>query len=417
MDAEIRMRVADSSLVMVLNCGSSSLKFQVIGFPQQAVLAAGQVERIGQDVPAYFSCKDGQGSPVFAQDVTAQDHTAAVMCVTDALTKGDNPLIPAKDAIAAVGHRVVHGGETFNSSVIITEEVIACIEECATLAPLHNPANLEGIRASQKVLPDIPHVAVFDTAFHQSLPPHAFHYAIPYDYYTRDHIRRYGFHGTSHKYVTKAYAACVNRPVNDVNVITCHIGNGSSVTAVRQGMSIDTSMGFTPLQGVIMGTRSGDIDPAVIFYLMHHYHMSAEDVNTLLNKKSGVLGFTDISSDMRDIEAAVENGHERAQKVYDMYAYSIAKYIGAYSATLPHTDAIIFTAGIGENSGMMRQRVCDFLPGLHLTLDQQKNAERGKALCVSAADSAVAIWAIPTNEEGEIASETYTLITENTPLP
>lgn len=410
MGTEIGARMSENTLILVLNCGSSSLKFQVLEFPAENVIAAGQVERIGQDVSAQLKCTDANDTTVKAP-VDAPDHTAAVGCMIDALTSGDTPIVPDKSAIKAVGHRVVHGGETFNSSVFIKEDVIQCIEECCTLAPLHNPANLEGIKAAEKTLPGVPNIAVFDTAFHQTLPPHAFHYAIPYTYYTNDRIRRYGFHGTSHHYVTETFAACTQRDVNDVNLVTCHIGNGSSITAVKNGKSIDTSMGFTPLQGVIMGTRSGDIDPAVIFYLMEHYEMSVDDVNTLLNKKSGLLGFSDISSDMRDIESAVEEGNERAIKIYDMCAYSIAKYIGQYVALLPSTDAIIFTAGIGENSGMMRERICSFIPGLNVQLDAEKNAMRGEPLCISTPDSAIELWSIPTNEELKIARETYSLLT------
>ncbi len=328
----------------------------------------------------------------------------------DALSSGDAAVLPPGESISAFGHRVVHGGEQFFSSVIVNDDVIACIEECVELAPLHNPANLAGIHACLEALPDVPNVAVFDTAFHQSMKPHAFHYAIPYEYYEKNRIRRYGFHGTSHKYVTDTFAELLEKPLDQVNLITCHLGNGSSITAVANGACIDTSMGLTPLQGVIMGTRCGDIDPALVLYLIENLGLAPETVNTILNKQSGFLGFSGVSSDMRDVEQAAEDGNKRAALVLDMCAYGIAKYIGAYAAVLPSLDAIVFTAGIGENSSEMRTMICSHLQGLGILLSDQNNSLHGKAGCISTPESRYPVWVIPTNEELEIAIETFKLI-------
>lgn len=395
--------------IMVVNCGSSSLKFQLMAVPGEEVIAKGTVDRIGQNVAAQFlyATHGRQHAPV---PMVAHDHTEAVKYVIEALTSGATAVLRAKEDIAAFGHRVVHGGEQFTASVIIDEAVLRCIEECCALAPLHNPANLAGIRACQQALPTAPNIAVFDTAFHQTMPPQAYHYALPYEYYQRDRIRRYGFHGTSHRYVTETYAALMQQPASAVNVVTCHLGNGSSLTAVLQGHSVDTSMGFTPLQGVIMGTRCGDIDPAVVFHLMTNDGLTAETINAVLNKKSGLLGFTGISSDMRDVQTAAVQGNQRALLALDMWAYGIAKYIAAYVAILPRTDAVIFTAGIGENSGEARALICAKAPGLGLALDADANAGRGAARKISAPGSRIPVWVIPTNEELEIARETYELI-------
>ncbi len=391
--------------VMVINCGSSSLKFQLISLPEEAVVAKGLVERIGQDAGARFTFTAGERT-FPTRPVAARDHTEAIGHALDALVEGETAVVKSKAEIDAFGHRVVHGGERFTNAVIIDDEVIACIEECCPLAPLHNPANLEGIRACMHALPGVPNVAVFDTAFHQTMPPRAFHYAIPYEYYERSHIRRYGFHGTSHKYVTEAFAEANGKLVEDVCLVTCHLGNGSSLTAVENGVSIDTSMGFTPLQGVVMGTRSGDIDPAVVFFLIKNEGLTPEEVDDLLNKKSGLLGFSGVSSDMRDILAAADEGNERASTALDLCAYSIAKYVGAYVAILPRTDAIVFTAGIGENSPEVRMRVCRYLNGLGVELDEEKNNIRGETACVSSRASRIPVWVVPTNEELEIARET-----------
>jgi len=391
--------------IMVINCGSSSLKFQLISFPEETVIAKGLIERIGQEAGAQFTLTAGDES-FTKRSVDAQDHTKAVTAALEALTAGNYAVLKSKDEINAFGHRVVHGGEKFTHSVIIDDEVLECIEECSPLAPLHNPANLAGIYACKTALPNVPNVAVFDTAFHQTIPEHAFYYAIPYEYYEKDHIRRYGFHGTSHKFVTEAFAEKMGKEVDEVSVITCHIGNGSSLTAVENGKSVDTTMGFTPLAGVVMGTRCGDIDPAIVFYLMENNNMTAKDVDILLNKESGLLGFSGVSSDMRDILEASKNGNERAEISLKICAYSIAKYIGTYVALLPKTDAIIFTAGIGENSNEIRKMICGYLKGLGLSLDPEKNMTRGKACCVSDDNSSIPIWIIPTNEELAIARET-----------
>ncbi|MCX7847400.1 MAG: acetate kinase [bacterium] len=394
--------------VLVVNCGSSSLKFQLIELPEERVVAKGLVDRIGQKVSAQFSYSSGERSfPVATVD--APDHPAALGHVIAALTSGATAVLRARSEIGAVGHRVVHGGEKFTGSVVITEEVLRCIEECGALAPLHNPANLAGIRACMEALPGVPNVAVFDTAFHQTMPPHAFHYALPYELYEQDRIRRYGFHGTSHKYVTETFAHIAGIPLDRVCCITCHLGNGSSLAAVENGHSVDTSMGFTPLAGVVMGTRCGDIDPALVFHLMKVKGLGAEQLADLLNKGSGLLGFSGVSSDMRDVLQAAQQGHVRAALAIELWAYSIAKYIGSYAAILPRVDGIIFTAGIGENSALLRAVICEKLRGLGILLDPTAN-ERGKgARCISAATSRISIWVIPTNEELEIARETFEL--------
>jgi acetate kinase len=398
--------------ILVINCGSSSLKFQLISLPGESVLAKGIVERIGQNVDAQFKCSTTE-TDIPSTPISARDHTDAVSYVIDALSTGDTAVLPPGETIRAFGHRVVHGAEKFVSSVLIDDDVIACIEECGKLAPLHNPANLEGIRACRATLPDVPNVAVFDTAFHQTMSPRAFQYALPYEYYSRHGIRRYGFHGTSHKYVTAAFAKLQGNAVEDVNLITCHLGNGSSITAVENGKCIDTSMGLTPLQGVIMGTRSGDIDPALVLYLIETVGLSPAETNTLLNKQSGLLGVSGVSSDMRDVEDAAEKGNERATLALNMWAYSIAKYIGAYAGLLPRIDAVVFTAGIGENSPEMRELICNQLSGLGILLaDTNYSRKRGTAGCISTTDSRIPVWVVPTNEELEIAIETYTLLGE-----
>lgn len=393
---------------MVVNCGSSSLKFQLIQLPAERVVAKGLVDRIGQKVSAQFIYSTAERS-FPAAPVNTPDHTAAVTQVISALTTGETAVVSAPSDIRAFGHRVVHGGEEFTGSVVIDDEVLRCIEECCALAPLHNPANLAGIQACMRALPGVPNVAVFDTAFHQSMPPHAFHYALPYELYEKEHIRRYGFHGTSHKYVTHTFAQVTGKPVNEVCCITCHLGNGSSLTAVENGRSVDTSMGFTPLPGVIMGTRCGDIDPALVFHLMHHKGLNPDQINDMLNKRSGLLGFSGVSSDMRDVENAARHGNSRAALVIDMWAYGIAKYIGAYTAILPRVDAIIFTAGIGENSWSLRRVICGKLRGLGVELDEAANQQPGTAHCISTPASRIPVWVIPTNEELEIARETYEL--------
>ena len=394
--------------IMVVNCGSSSLKFQLIQLPAERVVAKGLVDRIGQKVSAQFIYSTGERS-FPAAPVSAPDHTAAITHVISVLTTGETAVLSAPGDIRAFGHRVVHGGEDFTGSVRIDDEVLRCIEACCTLAPLHNPANLAGIQACMRALPGVPNVAVFDTAFHQSMPPHAFHYALPYELYEHDRIRRYGFHGTSHKYVTHTFSQAAGIPLHEVCCITCHLGNGSSLTAVENGRSVDTSMGFTPLPGVIMGTRCGDIDPALVFHLMHHKGLNPGQINDMLNKRSGLLGFSGVSSDMRDVEGAARQGNTRAALAVEMWAYGIAKYIGAYAAILPRVDGIVFTAGIGENSPSLRAVICGTLRGVGIELDETANQRRGVAHCISTPASRIPVWVIPTNEELEIARETYEL--------
>jgi len=394
--------------IMVVNCGSSSLKFQLIQLPAERVVAKGLVDRIGQKVSAQFMYSAGERS-FPAAPVTAPDHTAALTHVISVLTSGETAVLSAPGDIRAFGHRVVHGGEKFTGSVRIDDEVLRCIEECCALAPLHNPANLAGIQACMRALPGVPNVAVFDTAFHQSMPPHAFHYALPYKLYEHDRIRRYGFHGTSHKYVTHTFAAAAGISLDKVCCITCHLGNGSSLTAVENGRSVDTSMGFTPLPGVIMGTRCGDIDPALVFHLMQHKGLNPDQINEMLNKRSGLLGVSGVSRHARDVDGAARQGNSRAALAIEMWAYGIAKYIGAYAAILPRVDAIVFTAGIGENSPSLRAVICSKLRGVGIELDETANQRRGVAHCISTPASRIPVWVIPTNEELEIARETYEL--------
>ena len=395
--------------IMVINCGSSSLKFQLISFPEEKAIAKGLIERIGQDSGAQFTLT-AEDKGFKKQPVDASDHTKAVTAALNALTTGECAVLESKDEIKGFGHRVVHGGEKFCAPVIIDDEVIKGIEECNELAPLHNPANLIGIEACMEALPGVPNVAVFDTAFHQTMPPKAFHYALPYEFYEKDHIRRYGFHGTSHKYVTKTFAGLINKPLNEVNVVTVHLGNGSSLACVKNGKCVDTSMGLTPLAGVIMGTRCGDIDPALVVYIMKKKGMSPDEIDALMNKKSGLLGFSGIGSDMRDIEEAAANNNKRATLVLEMWAYSIAKYINSYVGTLPKIDAVIFTAGIGENAPELREIICENCAGLGIKLGENNDNIRGETGCVSAADSKIPVYVIPTNEELQIAQGTSALL-------
>jgi len=395
--------------IVVINCGSSSLKYQLILLPDEKIVAKGQVERIGQEVNAQFNYETSERKfPTIP--IKAEDHIKAVDYALNALVEGETAVLNSKNEIKAFGHRIVHGGEKFNEPVIIDSKVIKNIEECCELAPLHNPANLEGIHACVKALPKVPNVAVFDTAFHQTMPPKAFHYALPYEFYNIDHVRRYGFHGTSHKYVAKTFAALINKPLKEINAVTVHLGNGSSLACIKNGKCIDTSMGLTPLQGVIMGTRCGDIDPAIVVYLMKKKGLSPDEADNLMNKESGLLGFTGISSDMRDIEKAAKEGSELAGLVLEMWAYSIAKYINAYVGILPRTDAVIFTAGIGENAPKLRELICENCSGLGIKLCEENYNIIGKPGCLSADDSKVPVYAIPTNEELEIAHETSELL-------
>jgi acetate kinase len=401
-----------SRMILVINCGSSSLKYEVYLMPQRTSLGKGIVERIGEAKGKISQKTTPTGSePVeYARELPVPDHKKAMALVRDALTDPEAGALSAIGDIAGVGHRVVHGGERYSKSVVIDPEVMKSIEECAELAPLHNPPNLTGIRAAREILPEAKQVAVFDTAFHQTMPPAAYLYALPYEFYEKMHIRRYGFHGTSHRYVASRAMTLLTRSPENTNVITCHLGNGASVTAIEHGRSIDTSMGFTPLEGLVMGTRSGDIDPAILTYLEARGY-SGGDLNSLLNKKSGLLGLSGISNDLRDLEKEAEKGNRRAVDTLDVYAYRVRKYIGAYAANLVKVDALVFTGGIGQNGVKMRERICRRLENLGIIMDYELNRSRGSDEgLVSAGYSPVAILVVPTNEELQIAIDAYELI-------
>lgn len=393
--------------ILVVNCGSSSLKYQLIDSVSEKALAVGICERIGIDGRLVHTPAGGEK---IKMDADMKDHEAAIKYVLDALTNSEYGVIKSLDEIGAVGHRVVHGGEKFASSTIITEDVIAGIEECNDLAPLHNPANLIGIRACQNLIPGVPMVAVFDTAFHQTMPQKAYLYGLPYEYYSNYKIRRYGFHGTSHSFVAKRAIQLLGLDPNNSKVIVCHLGNGSSVTAVLNGKSVDTSMGLTPLEGLMMGTRSGSIDPAIIEYLMNKENMTLTEVMDVLNKKSGVLGLSGISSDFRDLEDATALGNEKAILAVDVFNYHVAKTIGSYVAAMNGVDAIVFTAGLGENDKAVRKGTISYLGYLGISLNEENNNTRGKEIELSTPDSKVKVYIIPTNEELAIARETVELL-------
>ena len=395
--------------VLVINCGSSSLKYQILDMTHESLMCKGLVERIGMDGSVITHEKIGMDK--VKTEVPMKDHKDAIEQVLKAVQDPETGVVASMDEIGAVGHRVVHAGEKYASSVLITEEVIKALEECVELAPLHNPPNLLGIAACQELMPDTPMVAVFDTAFHQTMPPESYIYAIPYEYYQKYRIRRYGFHGTSHKYVAERAAKILNTDLGDLKLITCHLGNGASVSAIKRGKCIDTSMGFTPLEGLVMGTRSGDIDPAILTYIREKENLPQGKVNEILNKKSGVLGISGVSSDFRDIEAAVEEGNERAALALKVFAHKVRFYIGAYIAEMNGVDAIIFTAGVGENDAMMREIICNNLGNLGIKLDPVKNKIRGKETIISADDARVKLIMIPTNEELMIARDTYNIVT------
>ena len=393
--------------VLVINCGSSSLKYQLIDAQTEKALAKGLCERIGIDGRLNHTPAGGE-KVVINKDMP--DHEVAVQMVLDELTDEKYGVISDLKEIDAIGHRVVHGGEKFASSVVINDEVMAAIEECNPLAPLHNPANLIGIRACQAIMPGVPNVAVFDTAFHQTMEPTAFMYGLPYECYEKYKVRRYGFHGTSHSFVSKRAIALAGLDPENSKVIVCHLGNGASVSAVKNGKSVDTSMGLTPLEGLVMGTRSGDIDPAIIEYLAHAMDKSLEEVMKILNKESGVYGLSGVSSDFRDLEKAADEGNKKAQLAQDVFGYRVAKYIGAYTAAMNGVDAIAFTAGLGENNGIMREYVCSFLGYLGVEIDKEKNSVRGEETIVSTPNSKVKVLVVPTNEELAIARETMELV-------
>ena len=393
--------------VLVINCGSSSLKFQLINSESEAVLAKGLCERIGIDGRLTYQPAGGEKN---VSEKAMPTHTEAIQFVIDALTDADTGVVKSLDEIGAVGHRVVHGGEKFAKSVVVTPEVKAAIAECNDLAPLHNPANLIGIEACESLMPGTPQVVVFDTAFHQTMPEKAYMYGLPYQYYEKYKVRRYGFHGTSHSFVSKRVAEIVGKPYNATKTIVCHLGNGASVSAVLNGESVDTSMGLTPLEGLVMGTRSGDIDPAIMEFIAKKENLDIAGIMNVLNKKSGVEGVSGVSSDFRDLEAAAKAGNKRAELAIDVFAYRVAKYVGAYTAAMNGVDNIVFTAGIGENCALVRTKVCSYLGYLGITIDEEANGKRGEEIVISTPDSKVKVLVVPTNEELAIARETVALV-------
>ncbi len=394
--------------VLVINAGSSSLKYQLMDPDTEEVFAKGLCERIGIDGRLTHKVPATDGKYEF--EIAMPTHAEAIQAVLDALTSPEHGVIKSMDEIDAVGHRVVHGGEKFACSVKIDQAVMDALEECIPLAPLHNPANITGIRACQNVMPNVPMVGVFDTAFHQTMPAKSYIYALPYEYYENDKVRRYGFHGTSHKYVAGRAAAMLGRPIEELKIITCHLGNGSSVSAVDSGKSVDTSMGFTPLAGVPMGTRSGDLDAGILEYLMNKYGYDMKKMMNVLNKESGVLGISGVSSDFRDIETAAEQGNQRAALALEAFQYSVKKLVGAYAAAMGGVDAIVFTAGVGENDGNTRMAIASGLEFMGVKMDAQANNVRGKEAVISAADSKVKVLLIPTNEELMIARDTAEIV-------
>ena len=395
--------------VLVINCGSSSLKYQVLDMTNENLLCKGLVERIGMDGSVIGHEKIGQEK--IKNEVPMKDHKDAIAQVLAAIQDPEHGVIKSMDELGAVGHRVVHAGEKYASSVLITEDVIKALEECVELAPLHNPPNLLGIAACKELMPTTPMVGVFDTAFHQTMPPEAYIYALPYEYYTKYGIRRYGFHGTSHKYVAEKAAQMLNVNLDDLKIITCHLGNGASVSAVDHGKSVDTSMGLTPLEGLMMGTRSGDMDPAIVGFIAEKENLTAAEVINICNKNSGVLGLSGISSDFRDLVEAAAAGNDHAQTTLEAYAYRVGKYIGAYAAAMNGVDAIVFTAGIGENNAQVRALISQYTGFLGCEIDLEKNkAAVGVEAVISTPESKVTALVVPTNEELAIARETVRLV-------
>ena len=393
--------------VLVINCGSSSLKYQLINMEDKSVLAKGLCERIGIDGRLTHS---PEGKDKVVIEAAMPDHTVAVKMVLDALVDEKIGVLKDTSEISAVGHRVVHGGKFYSNSVVITEEVKKTVRECVDLAPLHVPANLIGIEACEKAMPKTPQVAVFDTAFHQTMPAKAYLYAIPKEYYDKYAIRRYGFHGTSHSYVSKKFAEFAGLDIHNSKIVVCHLGNGASVSAVKNGKCVDTSMGFTPIEGLIMGTRCGDLDVAVVEFLANKENMTLAETMSVLNNKSGVLGMSGISSDFRDLENVANDGNIDAQNAQEAFAYRVAKYIGGYTAAMNGIDGIAFTAGIGENDSAIRKLVFQYLGYMGVALDEEANNKRGKDMMISTADSKVKVAVIPTNEELAIAEETVALL-------
>ena len=393
--------------ILVINCGSSSLKYQLINSETEGVLAKGLCERIGIDGMLTYQPEGGEKEK---SEIAMPTHTEAINAVLAALTNEKSGVIKSLSEVGAVGHRVVHGGEKFASSVVITDEVIQAVEECNDLAPLHNPANLIGINACKELMPGVPMVAVFDTAFHQTMPEKAYLYGLPYEYYENYKVRRYGFHGTSHSFVSKETARFLGMDLENSKIIVYHLGNGASISAVKDGKCVDTSMGLTPLEGLVMGTRSGDIDPAIMEYIAKKEDLDIAGVMNVLNKKSGLEGISGLSSDFRDLTAGAKEGNKRAIAAIEVFCYRVAKYVGSYVAAMNGVDAIAFTAGIGENVGLVREKICSYLGYLGITLDAEANAKSGDNCVISAADSKVKVAVIPTNEELAICRDTVALV-------
>lgn len=396
--------------ILVLNCGSSSVKYKLIDSKSKDVLAEGGVEKIGLE-GSFLKFKRPDGTKGIIE-VDMPEHHSAVSNILNLLTDEKEGVIKSFDEIDAVGHRVVHGMEKFNKSVLITPDVIEKVKECYAVAPLHNPANIIGIEAISSILPNVPQVAVFDTAFHQTMPPKAYMYALPYEAYEKYGVRRYGFHGTSHRYVSRRACEFLNVPYEKQRIITCHVGNGGSITAIKDGISVDTSMGLTPTEGLMMGTRCGDVDPGAIVYMMQREGLDADGVSKLINKRSGVAGIMQGSSDMRSVEDGFYKGDERAKLTLDMYEYRILKYIGAYTAALGGVDIIVFTGGVGENQVVTRKNICEQLAYLGATFDEEANKSRGEEVVISGKDSKVTIVVIPTDEELMIAQDTAAIVGE-----
>ena len=394
--------------VLVLNCGSSSLKYQLIDMSDESLLAIGICDRIGIDGSLITYTADGKDK--ITKEVSMSDHKAAVKYVLEALVDDENGVLGTLEELTAVGHRVVHGGEAFSSATIINDEVIKAIEDCIDLAPLHNPANLIGIKACQAIMPNKPQIAVFDTAFHQTMPKKSYIYALPYEYYVKHRLRRYGFHGTSHQYVSGVTAKILKRDIKEMKIIVCHLGNGASVCAVKNGKSVATSMGMTPLEGLVMGTRSGDIDPAIIKFIADKEDLTLAGVMDVLNKESGVKGISGISNDFRDIEVAINEGNKRAKLSMEVFALVVAKYIGAYAAVMNGVDAIAFTAGLGENNKEVRKMVCDYLGYLGVEIDDKLNDVKSVRRDFSTEKAKVRTLVVPTNEELAIGRETKKLL-------
>lgn len=394
--------------VLVLNCGSSSVKYQVFDMKDERVLAKGLAERIGLEGSRIVYQRGSESKKVF--EISLPSHRKAIEEIFKLLVDKSDGILSSLNEIDAVGHRIVHGGESFFEATLVTKETYAKLKECENLAPLHNPYNIQGIDACLSLIPNAPQVMVFDTSFHQTMPKEAYIYALPYEWYEKHKIRRYGFHGTSHYYVSRRVAELIGRPVEELKIISCHLGNGASITAIKNGKSIDTSMGYTPLEGLVMGTRCGDIDPAIPILMMEKENISPKDMDNILNKKSGILGISGISSDFRDVEEAAEKGDERALLALKVFAYRVKKYIGAYYAILGGLDVLVFTAGVGERGPIQREMICKGLEHMGIKIDLEKNKTKGEEIKISTPDSKVEVWVVPTNEELMIARETIRVI-------